>query len=397
MSVLKNLDINLSQSSKKTLFNFLALYIFFTLVIMSLGIYMYYSAQKEIQYQSQLNTLNEYANNLTVTLKELNEDRTGKLIYPWDEKFKTMLYDKRYKLLYATNDNPINDLTKLEIDKNMIVRYLKHRKDYYLGAQYIVVQMDEDSIFEKSLVEKIFVYGVLFLFFMIIIGYFLLQLLLKPMKDTLYLLDRFIKDTTHELNTPISTILTNVELLQTKEQDKFSQKVTSRIEIGAKTISNIYDDLTFLILKHKLQNHNEKINLQELLDERITYFSTLASIKKITIEKEYIDEVELFIDRKKISKVIDNLLSNAIKYNVANGNITIRLENNRLGIKDSGIGIEAKNLQKLFTRYSRFTDTSGGFGIGLHIIKSILDEYGYEIKVDSKIDEFTEFFILFDI
>ena len=395
MSVLKNLDINLSASSKRTLFNFLALYAFFTLLIMSLGIYMYGSFQKEITYQSKLASLNEYANELTIKLKELQEDTTGQLVYPWDKKFKTMLYDRRYKLIYSTKDNPINDLTKLEVSKNMIVRYLKHRKDYYLGAQYIVVEMEEDSSFENHLMKEIILYSLLFLLFMLSFGYFLLKLLLKPMQDTLYLLDRFIKDTTHELNTPISTILTNIELLQTKEQDSFSKKVTTRIEIGAKTISNIYDDLTFLVLKHKLQNQDEQILLSELLNERIAYFQTLADIKKIIIKKEYQDELELFIDKKKIIKVIDNLLSNAIKYNIPNGTITITIQKNILSIKDTGIGINPTNIQNLFERYSRFTQSTGGFGIGLHIVKSILDEYGFTIKVDSKLDEFTEFTILF--
>ncbi len=395
MSVLKNLDINLSSSTKKTLRNFLLLYSFFTLVITTLGVYLYYSSQKEIYNQEQLVALNDYANELTLKLKDLKNDTTNELIYPWDEKFKTSLYDKEYKLLYSTKENPTVDLSNLQMTQNMIARYLKNSDEYYLEAQYIIVEMVEDKHFETTLIRTIIVYGSAFLIFMLLIGYFLLSLLLKPMKDTLFLLDRFIKDTTHELNTPVSTILTNIELLQTQEQNKFSQKVIGRIEIGAKTLSNIYDDLTFLILKHKLVSQDIEINLNELLDERIEYFKALVTIKNIEIVKHYNDHIDIKIDRKKVIKVIDNLLSNAIKYNKVNGKIEITLQKNTLTIKDTGIGIDKENIEKLFTRYARFTDTTGGFGIGLHIVKSILDEYGFHISVDSLKDKYTSFSIKF--
>jgi two-component system, OmpR family, sensor kinase len=395
LSVLKNLDINLSSSTKKTLRNFLLLYSFFTLVITTLGVYLYYSSQKEIYNQEQLVALNDYANELTLKLKDLKNDTTNELIYPWDEKFKTSLYDKEYKLLYSTKENPTVDLSNLQMTQNMIARYLKNSDEYYLEAQYIIVEMVEDKHFETTLIRTIIVYGSAFLIFMLLIGYFLLSLLLKPMKDTLFLLDRFIKDTTHELNTPVSTILTNIELLQTQEQNKFSQKVIGRIEIGAKTLSNIYDDLTFLILKHKLVSQNIEINLNELLDERIEYFKALVTIKNIEIVKHYNDHIDIKIDRKKVIKVIDNLLSNAIKYNKVNGKIEITLQKNTLTIKDTGIGIDKENIEKLFTRYARFTDTTGGFGIGLHIVKSILDEYGFHISVDSLKDKYTSFSIKF--
>jgi two-component system, OmpR family, sensor kinase len=395
LSVLKNLDINLSSSTKKTLRNFLLLYSFFTLVITTLGVYLYYSSQKEIYNQEQLVALNDYANELTLKLKDLKNDTTNELIYPWDEKFKTSLYDKEYKLLYSTKENPTVDLSNLQMTQNMIARYLKNSDEYYLEAQYIIVEMVEDKHFETTLIRTIIVYGSAFLIFMLLIGYFLLSLLLKPMKDTLFLFDRFIKDTTHELNTPVSTILTNIELLQTQEQNKFSQKVIGRIEIGAKTLSNIYDDLTFLILKHKLVSQDIEINLNELLDERIEYFKALVTIKNIEIVKHYNDHIDIKIDRKKVIKVIDNLLSNAIKYNKVNGKIEITLQKNTLTIKDTGIGIDKENIEKLFTRYARFTDTTGGFGIGLHIVKSILDEYGFHISVDSLKDRYTSFSIKF--
>lgn len=396
MSVLKNLDINLSANSKKTLLNFLSLYTFFTLVITSFGVYIYYSSQKEIYTKEQLLALNEYANDLTLKLKDLKKDKTGKLIYPWSDTFKTLLFDSHYKLVYSTKDNPPLDLTTFQMTQNMIARYLKNSNEYYLNTQYIIVEMIENNNFVDKLIDKLIFYALLFLVFMLLIGYFLLRILLKPMNDTLYLLDSFIKDTTHELNTPVSTILTNIELLQTKEQDTLSSKALNRIEIGAKTLSNIYEDLTFLVLKHKIVSHDELLDLGKIVNQRIEFFTSMLEIKNISIQIDYQENIYITVDKKKLIKVIDNLLSNAIKYNKANGMISITIKNNSLSIKDTGIGIEKKYLSELFNRYARFTNSSGGFGIGLHIVKSILDEYNFSIVVNSIKDEFTDFCITFN-
>ena len=395
MSVLKSLDINLSSSTKKTLRNFLLLYTFFILVITTLGVYLYYNTQKELYHQAQLVALNDYANELTEKLKELRADRTNTLLYPWDEKFKTSLYDKDYKLLYSTKENPVVDLSDLVMTQNMIVRYLKRSDEYYLKAQYIVVEMREDMSFHTKLIQTIILYASLFLLFTMLVGYYLLRLLLSPMRQTLFLLDRFIKDTTHELNTPISTILTNIELLENFECDNKAKKIIRRIDMGAKTISNIYDDLTFLILKHKLSSTNEEIELASLVRERVEYFSSLMALKNISVRMDLQEGVVIEADRKKIQKVIDNLLSNGIKYNKKGGKIEIELTHSTLSIEDSGIGIAPQDQAYLFERYARFSDSTGGFGIGLHIVKSILDEYGFTIKVASKPDHFTRFVIHF--
>ena len=93
----------------------------------------------------------------------------------------------------------------------------------------------------------------------------------------------------------------------------------------------------------------------------------------------------MYIDLKKLSKLIDNLISNAIKYNKVNGFINITLRNNILSIKDSGKGIKEEQLELLYDRYSRFDKTVGGFGIGLNIVSMICKEYNLNIDIQSKV------------
>ena len=395
MSVLKNLDIDLPQSEKKTLFRFLSLYIFFTIVILALTTYLYYAFQKELDTKQKTISLNQYTNEFIIALKDLHNDKTDTLTYPIDKKYKTSLYDKDYNLIYSTLEYPDITLHTIKFTNNKIIRYIKNPQEYYINTQYVIVEMSEDKTWLKKVLKNIFIYGTLFFIFMLIIGYFLLNLFLKPMKDALHLLDTFIKDTTHELNTPISTIMTNIELIDKDNiKDKYLVKTINRIDIGAKTISNIYDDLTYLILNHKIISNNQDINLKDIIEQRVEYFTILANIKKINITTDLNSDTVLNIDKKKISKLIDNILSNAIKYNIIKGSIHIELNTHSFTIKDTGRGIKKENIDLMFDRYARFDKSVGGFGIGLNIVKMICTEYNLTINITSKLGFGTEVSII---
>ena len=221
---------------------------------------------------------------------------------------------------------------------------------------------------------------------MMALGYFILRLVLKPMRDALHLLDRFIKDTTHELNTPVTAIITNIEMIDKSSLDERLLKKINRIEIGAKTISNIYEDLTFVTLNNQIISNNENINLSNVLKQRVEYFNSIATMKKINFDLDIKDDIFMVCDMKKITKLIDNILSNAIKYNKIAGFIKVNLDDNILSIEDSGKGIEKENLKTLFERYSRFDKSVGGFGIGLNIVSLIAKEYNLKIDVKSQIN-----------
>ncbi len=265
------------------------------------------------------------------------------------------------------------------------IHFIEEPESYYLGAKYVVLEVPDDLKWLEKLKKEIFVFVVIAFLFMTFFGYFLLKLFLKPMKDALHLLDRFIKDTTHELNTPISAIISNVEMIDTEELDEKMAKKIRRIDIGAKTISNIYEDLTFLTLNNKIISQNEYLELTKIVHQRVDYFKTLADVKKIEFIEDIKDDVIIFCDVKKISKLIDNLLSNAIKYNKIKGTISVTLKDNYLCIEDSGKGMSEEQIEQLFQRYMRFDKSVGGFGIGLNIVSLIAKEYNFKIDVSSEL------------
>ena len=221
---------------------------------------------------------------------------------------------------------------------------------------------------------------------LLFVGYFIAKLFLKPMRESIQMLDRFIKDTTHELNTPIAAILSNIQMINKDNIDEKLAKKINRIEIGAKTISNIYEDLTFVSLNNQIISNNEKLYFSQILNQRVDFFKSIASSKKIEFILDIKDDIFIVCDVKKLSKLIDNILSNAIKYNKFQGFIKVTLKDKILIIEDSGKGMSKDNLSNLFTRYKRFDKSVGGFGIGLNIVSLIANEYDFEIDVISKID-----------
>ena len=257
-----------------------------------------------------------------------------------------------------------------------------------MGARYVVVEVDDDGEWRADAWINIAIFGSLFLFVATIFGLFLLKLFLKPMRYAIKLLDHFIKDTTHELNTPLSTILSNIEMIDKDSLSQKDAKRLNRINIAGLTVSNLYQDLTYLTLGNKIASVNEMVDMSELLRDRVEYFSLLIKSKDIDVEFD-LKPCKLLIDRAKIARVVDNLLSNAIKYNKTSGKIIASTCSGKFSIEDSGEGIAEDKLKSIFERYARFNDSAGGFGIGLNIVYMIAKEYGLRLEVSSHLGDGT--------
>lgn len=379
MSVTKNWDINLRYSEKKTLRNFLSLYFFLCLCILSLLAITYYEYQKDIMLQNATTRLSLYASKQIKALRILhvNLNRTKK--YPRDERFKSGIYDSSKKEIFSLlSYKP--ELGSLIYRKKDKIFYIRELESYYLGAKYLVLEIDDNKRWFYKVMSAFLSMGVLLVFIFTIFGYLLSRLFLRPMKDAIRLLDRFIKDTTHELNTPISTILSNIELINEKNLNQKDQIKLRRIDIGARTVSNLYQDLVYITLGHKVVSKCEEIDLKSLLEERLEYFSIFIQNRQIVLTKELTSSI-LLADRTKIVKLIDNLISNAIKYNIKNGKLHVVLKKKSFTICNRGKSIKKERISSMFDRYTRGDERVGGFGIGLHIVSMVAKEYKFDIEV----------------
>ena len=386
MLVLKSSGIDLSKSETRTIIGFSLIYSILVLVILGVITFLYYQFKKDLMIQDKRQTLQNYSNNHIANLKELHINIDKSDIYPRDERFNSAIYDSSKKKIFSTllmGDVKLDEVIYL---KDGYIHLIKEPESYYLGSKYVIVEIEDDNIWFLNIKYKMLFWFLFSFILLLFVGYFIAKLFLKPMRESIQMLDRFIKDTTHELNTPIAAILSNIQMINKDNIDEKLAKKINRIEIGAKTISNIYEDLTFVSLNNQIISNNEKLYFSQILNQRVDFFKSIASSKKIEFILDIKDDIFIVCDVKKLSKLIDNILSNAIKYNKFQGFIKVTLKDKILIIEDSGKGMSKDNLSNLFTRYKRFDKSVGGFGIGLNIVSLIAKEYDFKVDVISKID-----------
>lgn len=386
MLALKNSGIDLSKSETRTIIGFSLIYSILVLVILGVITFLYYQFKKDLMLQDVRQTLQNYSNTQIANLKELHINIDKSDIYPRDERFNSAIYDSSKKKIFSTllmGDVKLDEVIYL---KDGYIHLIKEPESYYLGSKYVIVEIEDDNIWFLNIKYKMLFWFLFSFILLLFVGYFIAKLFLKPMRESIQMLDRFIKDTTHELNTPIAAILSNIQMINKDNIDEKLAKKINRIEIGAKTISNIYEDLTFVSLNNQIISNNEKLNFSQILNQRVDFFKSIANSKQIEFILDIKENVFIVCDIKKLSKLIDNILSNAIKYNKFQGFIKVTLKDKILIIEDSGKGMSKDNLANLFTRYKRFDKSVGGFGIGLNIVSLIAKEYDLKIDVISKID-----------
>jgi signal transduction histidine kinase len=230
-------------------------------------------------------------------------------------------------------------------------------------------------------IEKIR-YGIYYKFFIYSLFSALVSFLFSlyafmPLRRALRMNEEFVKDILHDFNTPISSMRINFKLF--KREIGENQKI-QRLENNIETILSLQNNLQIFL--KGLPAQTESFDLKELLEKRIKYFKVLYPD---IVFQLVLDKVILQTNKDAVIRILDNLLSNACKYNVSNGKVSIRMEEKKLLISDTGKGI--KNPSRLFDRYYKEQDR--GIGIGMHIVKKLCDELHIPIHVKSKKGEGT--------
>jgi len=195
--------------------------------------------------------------------------------------------------------------------------------------------------------------------------------------------DKFLKNAIHEINTPLSIIITNIDLFRLSYKNN---KYITKIEAGSKIIHNIYNDLAYIIKKDRITYKKTNINFSSFLLQRIDFFYEIAKGNNLQIKNTIQNNINIYFNDTQLQRICDNLISNAIKYSYENCNITIILkqDDNYINLKIQNHSDNIKNIDDLFKRYYRENEARGGFGIGLNIIKDICNHNNVRIDVESK-------------
>jgi len=217
----------------------------------------------------------------------------------------------------------------------------------------------------------------------------------------------FITNATHELKTPITSISGFAELLSkglVKNEDKKTEYL-EKINRSAMDMKVTVENLLFLsnLGNPGMISLNENVILDDVINKSLEKYHDELQESKIKVIKN-LNNVCTIGNEVLISYMVNNLIENAIRYNRINGLIivsTTTTENNQiLSISDNGIGIEQKNLNKIFERFYRTTydgsQSLGSTGIGLSIVERVAKVHGAKIEVESEINVGSKFTIIFN-
>ncbi|WP_187646754.1 sensor histidine kinase [Nitrosophilus labii] len=368
--------MSLSHYEKRSLFRFMSVYIgSIFLVIVGFGI-LFYKIETEAYKEKVFNKLRIEAFKIASSAIDAHM-RHKDFIIPKKSDF--MLLDKNKQFIDGTFKEEV-DIKKEFFVKNGSAYYVDKGAKGHLGINYIVVK-DKDfekhlkSIFRKTIFISLFAF-----IFLMSVGWYLGKLFLKPMKEKIKELDRFIKDSTHELNTPVTSIL-----LATQKIEQKGEKPTyiKTLKMSSKLISKIYQDMSFISFNQHSKCEKKLVDISKKLDNSLDFFALLIEQKDLKIKKE-VNPCHIEADPNHIDILIKNLVDNAIKYAKPNSIITVTLKNCTLSVTNEGKTIKSDKLSQIFKRYERDDETTGGFGIGLDIVSTICKKYGFKIDVISK-------------
>ena len=368
--------------SKHTLFQMILL-----LLIVSIPMHFYITSELENAKYKDKTELEAYAKQVANRIYIFSNSNDTEFYFPRSNLYKSAIYGADGKKIFSLLSKEINPkyIDYTDIDGR---RYLKTMlKPNIFDAKYLIVQ--KKISFYKLIVNVITILIVVAVLVFLVLFSIIKQSALPYKKLNQYLED-FIKDAMHELKTPMGVILLNLDSLSAIYENN---KMILRAKSALKNMIVIYEDLEFFVKNKKVAHNKIDINISKYVCERVDFFSDLLQSKEITIEKEIEEEVHIKFNKLELARVIDNTLSNAIKYSKEKTKISIKVYRNGskvyLKIIDQGRGIA--DIKKIFKRYYREDKISGGFGLGLSIVKNICDKNGVEISVNSKVGEGASF------
>lgn len=216
--------------------------------------------------------------------------------------------------------------------------------------------------------------------------------LMRKTRDAFLIEKEFIANVAHELLTPISILQNRFENMLVNHE--LGEQVEEKVMESLKTLKRLSKIIKALLMISKIENDQflkqDSVGLDALIDEVCEELEDLVSEKQIVLIKSMEPVAPLKgVNRSLLFNMFFNLVNNAIRYNNIGGNIYIRgerlAEGYRLQIQDTGIGMDASQINNIFDRFKRFNPADEqGYGLGLPIVKTVSDFHGFNISMDSK-------------
>jgi two-component system OmpR family sensor kinase len=376
----------MNELEKKSFYSFLGLYIFSSFLFLALIGYWYYEAQKSA-----------LENETYYKLQHISDVKSGDIImsHMAKKKLKTREVPKDVELALINTQGEVvsGRLHMKKVPKKAgyfkeggYSIFVSDSPREHLNIKYVVAQSNALDYSLSKLQQLVIAVMLIVAFLLVVIAWVLSKLFMRPIRQKVEQIERFINDVTHELNTPITALSMSTNLALKKGE--CTEKTLNNISISTKQLYDIYSSLAYLNFSQK-KEHDEPVDISEVLKRSIDYYTPLCQSKHIKFEID-IEPYIVVMPQAQLKLLYGNLIGNAIKYSPAKTTIKLSIKDGVFTIKDEGIGIEEEKQKEIFEKYKRGTGYSGGFGVGLSIVKSICDEYGIVIELDSNLGKGTE-------
>ncbi|WP_111682334.1 sensor histidine kinase [Winogradskyella tangerina] len=216
----------------------------------------------------------------------------------------------------------------------------------------------------------------------------------------------FLGNVSHELKTPLFTVQGYIDTLLDGgiEDEKIRRKYLNRASKGVERLTYIIKDLDMITKLEvgDLRLDKENFDIIKLVENVFELFEMKAAKKEIslTFDMDYLEPIMVYADKERIQQVLTNLIVNSIKYGRKKGTTEVSIENlikNKaiIRVTDNGEGIKEENLTRLFERFYRVDKSGsrkeGGSGLGLSIVKHIIEAHDEKMYVESELGVGSEF------
>lgn len=264
------------------------------------------------------------------------------------------------------------------------LRYL--RRSSPLGEKIAFVDTSFEGATLQNLTLTLLMLLLPALAVLLVLSIFLASRAVRPVEQTLTQQRQFLSDASHELKTPLTVILSNVELLEEGPQTDEGQKWLGNIAEESRKMRTLVEELLTLERNETADTPvRTAVNLSELVLEEVLRFEPLAFEAGKPIEEELAADVVIYAEEQQLHRLLSVLLDNAIRHGKGGSaiGVTLRQEGRtaQLVVRNAAEPISSEELSHLFERFYRAdaARSEGGFGLGLPIARAIARRHGGEL------------------
>ena len=359
--------------------------------------FIYFMTNHSINRETNM-TMDSLMNNM-----HEQKPNSGNIVAELDDKGNITNYfiHLNYDITTTKLQNTINSIYNSDKNKGKIkiddYTYKFEKRKFRNSFKIVLLNISSEENLKIRLIQIFILVGFISLVFLLIISIFLTNKSIEPIKETFDKQKQFIADASHELKTPLAIIKTNTSLLLSNPEDtiKNQSKWIKYIESQSDRMSELVNEMLSLAKLDVQENKLivSSIDFSNIIESMLLTFDAVIFENKITLDTNINKNIMIKGNSDSIKKLFSILMDNAIKYTNKCGSISVNLITDKnkakLIIKNTGDGIPKDKLDKIFERFYRADDSrdreTGGYGLGLSIAKSIVEQHKGKIYASSNL------------